>query len=420
MISVDQARKIVLEAFHACKVDLKTETVALDEALGRVLAQMIVADTDVPAFDRSVKDGYAVRSHDVRSVPATLRVVGESKAGDLRLPVLSIGEAVQIMTGAAVPAGADAVVMVEDTETGDSASHETGSDSFGSRKIRVLKSVAAGTNISERASEAKSGEVLSPVGTRIRVQEISLAAGVGLPKVEVFAKPHVNVLATGDELVSIDATPGPNQIRNSNSSSLAAMVRQSHACCCHEFGIAKDDPSDLRKKVEAALGAASGCDCLLLTGGVSAGKYDFVEPVLEKLGVEFYFDSIAIRPGKPAVFGTRGNKFIFALPGNPVSAVITFQLFVLPLLQLLSGTAADEPLILNARLENSFRQSTGRRGYLPAHYTLRKGDIAVRTVRWKGSSDLAGLARSNCFLIAPENQAEFEEGSSVQILLSQF
>ncbi|MDD5541873.1 MAG: molybdopterin molybdotransferase MoeA [Acidobacteriia bacterium] len=418
MISVDQARQIVLDTFLARKIALKTERVPLSEALGRVLAQAIVADADVPAFNRSVKDGFAVRSADIRSVPVTLRVAGESRAGDAKTPVLAAGEAIQIMTGAAVPSGADAVVMVEDTERADSASRENVAHSFGAGTIRIVKSLSEGANISFRGSEARCGEELSPAGTRMRVHEISLAASVGLSVVEVFARPRVAILATGDELVSIDAAPASNQIRNSNSSSLAALVRQAYAGCSHELGIARDDPADLRKKVEQALNDPSGCECLLLTGGVSAGKYDFVEPVLKDLGVVFHFDSIAIRPGKPAVFGTRGNQFVFALPGNPVSTIVTFQLFVLPLLGLLSGTTAGDSMILNARLENSFRQPTGRRGYLPAYFTLRQDSLYVRTVRWKGSSDLAGLARSNCLLIAPENQAEFTEGSTVQILMA--
>lgn len=413
MISVDQARQIVVDTFRAKKVALKTERVSLEDALGRVLAQEILADTEAPSFDRSIKDGYAVRSGDVREAPVSLRVVGESKAGDAAIPAVSAGEAVQIMTGAALPEGADAVVMVEDTEPADSASPQGRADSFGAATIRVLKRVAAGVNVSRRGSEARAGEALASRGRRLRVHEIALAAGAGWSSVEVFSRPRVGILATGNELVPLEATPGPNQIRNSNSISLGSMVQQVGAKP-FLLGIAVDDSADLEKKISAAL---KNHDCVLLTGGVSAGKYDFVEPVLKALGVEFHFDSVAIRPGKPAVFGTRNRQFVFALPGNPVSAIVTFELFVKPLLAMLSGETPPEPAIVNATLENTFHQAPGRRGFLPAHYEIRNGIVFVKTVRWKGSSDLVGLARSNCFLVADEAQTEFEAGCAVKALL---
>lgn len=413
MISVDEARQIVINKFRTRRVRLPTELVKLVDALGRVLAQDLCADADQPPFDRAIKDGYAVCSVDLQSVPLELNVVGESKAGDARLPKISLGEAAQIMTGAAIPEGADAVVMVEDTEPVEAAPVNPRSDSFDSKRIRVKRGVKAGVNISLRGSEAQSGDVLVPRGRRVRVHEISLAASTGASELKVFKKPRVGIIATGDELVPIESMPGPNRIRNSNSFSLLAMVQEAQANPVL-WGIAKDQFDDLKRKIGEGLNAS---DCLLLTGGVSAGKYDFVEPVLKELGVEFYFDSVAIRPGKPAVFGARGNQFVFALPGNPVSAVVTFQLFVQPLLMLLSGEEPAPPLIVRARLENSFKQPVGRRGFLPAYFEIRHGDLFVRTIRWHGSSDLVGLSRSNCFLIAPEMQAEFTEGSTVELLL---
>lgn len=413
MVTVDQARQIVFDTVRAKQLRLSAERVPLAEAWGRVLAQDLCADVDQPPFNRSIKDGYAVRSADVEAAPVELRVVGESKAGEARLPSVAGGEAVQIMTGAPIPRGADAVVMVEDTEAIEARTATTRADSFDSRRIRIRKRVAAGANIAPRGSEARAGEVIVPRGRRLRVHEISFAASVGASSLEVFRKPRVGILATGDELVAVETAPGQNQIRNSNGFSLQALAQRAQAIP-ELIGIAKDDVSDLKKKVAVAL--ESG-DCVLLTGGVSAGKYDLVEPVLKEFGTEFYFDAVAIRPGKPMVFGTRGHQFIFGLPGNPVSVVVTFQLFVRPLLDLLSGSAAVEPAIVGAQLENTFRQPTGRRGFLPALYELRQGKIFVKTVRWKGSSDLAGLSRANCFLIAPETQSEFQEGSTVQVLL---
>jgi molybdopterin molybdotransferase len=414
MISVDQARQIVIDTFRAQKVPLKTERVSLEEALGRVLAQEIVADADQPPFDRSLKDGYAVQSVDLQKGPVELRVVGESRAGASVVPQVSVGEAVQIMTGAAMPAGADAVVMVEETEPIGKTSPAPRVDSFDSKKIRVNKSVKAGVNVSSRGCEAKAGDRLASRGCRLRVQEISLAASVGDSNVEVFRKPRVGIIATGDELVPMDEIPAQNCIRNTNSSSLHALVKKAQAVP-RLFGIARDSSDDLQRKIGAALEAS---DCLLLTGGVSAGKYDFVEPVLKQFGVQFYFDAVSIRPGKPAVFGARDAQFVFALPGNPVSAVVTFHWFVAPLLALLSGEEPPAPPILKARLRNSFKQPLGRRGFLPAYFEIHGGEMMVETVRWKGSSDLAGLSRSNCFLIAPEDQAEFAAGDPVEVLLA--
>jgi molybdopterin molybdotransferase len=416
MISVDEARQRVIDTCRAKRGELELERVALEEALGRVLAEDLCADTDQPPFDRSVKDGYALRSVDVQQVPVELRVVGESKAGDASLPGISAGEAAQVMTGAAIPSGADAVVMVEDVESLGPAPANIRADAFDSGRIRIKKSLSAGTNVSFCGNEARKGDVLVPRGHCIRVHEISLAASVGIAKPWVFKEPRVGILATGDELVFMENEPGQNQIRNSNSYSLLAMVRKSGAVP-NLLGIARDDLQDLRQKIRTGLESS---DCLLLTGGVSAGKYDFVEPVLKESGVGLCFDAVAIRPGKPAVFGTRGHQFVFALPGNPVSAIVTFHLFVEPLLDMLSGGEPKEPLILNAQLENTIKQPTGRRGFLPALFEARNGDVHVRTVRWKGSSDLAGLARSNCFVIAPEQQAEFKEKDFVKILVPSF
>jgi molybdopterin molybdotransferase len=416
MISVDEARHRVIETFRAQRIVLETERVTLGESLGRVLAEDLCADTDQPPFDRSIKDGYAVRSADVQEVPAELRVIGESKAGDAKPPRIGAGEAAQVMTGAALPEGADAVVMVEDVEAAGLSPGNLRRDSFDCREIRIRKPLPAGANVSFRGHEARKGDLLVPQGSRLGVPEISLAASIGAASPRVFRKPRVGILATGDELVPLESTPAKNQIRNSNSYSLLAMVLKSGAAA-NLLGTARDNLEDLRRKIISGFHSS---DCLLLTGGVSAGKYDFVEPVLKECGVEFYFDAIAIRPGKPAVFGSRGPQFVFALPGNPVSAIVTFHLFVEPLLGLLSGQEPTEPTLLNARLENPFQQPTGRRGYLPAHYETRRGEIHVHTVRWRGSSDLAGLARSNCFLVAPEDQAEFKEGDCVSILLPSF
>jgi molybdopterin molybdotransferase len=305
---------------------------------------------------------------------------------------------VQIMTGAPLPAGADAVVMIEDTELkGD--------------QVVVKKSLAAGANIVPQGSEAARGAVLLRPGARIGYVETSMLGQVGKCRVCVYRRPRVAVLSTGDEVVAVDAAPGPTQIRNSNVHSMAAQVRLWGGEPV-VLGNARDELNDLERLIRRGLEE----DLLVLTGGVSAGKYDLVEVVLRKLEAEFHFDAVAIRPGRPAVFASCRQKFVFGLPGNPVSTMVTFELFVAPALALLSGAPAPPLRFLKARLAEPVPQKTKLTLFLPARLDGEGGDVTVRALPWQGSGDVVALAEANCTLVVPDSVTELAAGTWVDVL----
>ena len=398
MLSYEQARRTVIEQVAKAKRPRAKSSVSVWDALGFVLAEQVKTDREYPPFDRSTRDGYAV--HAAEAHPgAELRCVGEIKAGDTVTQPLAAGTCVQIMTGAAVPAGADAVVMIEHT-------HRDGD------MVRFDRAAQPGQNIVPRGSEAKSGQIILSAGMRLGYAELALAAQVGASKLCCSAKPRVAILSTGDEVVAIDQSPGAFQIRNSNSVSLAAQVRLAGGQPVL-LGNAADNVEDLRAKIQCGLQE----DVLVLSGGVSMGKYDLVETVLKELGAEFYFDSVAIRPGKPAVFGKCGDTFVFGLPGNPVSTMVTFELFVIPAVDLLSGaTARDLPLV-EAQLGAALNEKQGLTHFLPARVEWRDTTPEVKALPWQGSGDVATLTRANCFLVIAADHGQLNAGQTVPILL---
>ncbi|HXZ19554.1 MAG TPA: molybdopterin molybdotransferase MoeA, partial [Candidatus Acidoferrales bacterium] len=322
VVSFEEARRLVEQ--HAVGVfPGEMETVDLLAGLGRVLADGVVADRDFPPFDRATRDGYAVRAADLAKVPARLEVVDEVKAGDWPEPgtcSVARGQAVAIMTGAPLPAGADAVVMVEHTALAQSSHPNAAKDAalewgtLGGKLVEVRRSVSAGENFVPRGAEAGAGQLLLDRGRRLDHAGIAIAASAGKSRVQVFRKPRVAVLSTGDEVVEIEATPGPAQIRNSNSYSLAAQV-QSAGGEAVRLAIAPDEPKRLRALIEEGL----ACDLLLLTGGVSMGKYDLVEQVLGELKAEFYFTGSEIQPGRPVVFGSCAAGALARADGKPAA-----------------------------------------------------------------------------------------------------
>ena len=404
MISFEHALNLVAEKLAAAQLSPATEMVSLAEARGRVLARDVLADRDYPPFPRSTRDGYAVRAADVRAPPAWLACVGEARAGAPypgKLGPGKLGEesgvCVEIMTGAPLPPGADAVVMMERT-------HREGSC------IEILRGVEPGENVVRQGSEAPSGGVVLPRGRRVSPGEMALLASLGATAVEVFRQPTVAILPTGDEVVPIDRQPRWFEIRNSNAIALGGQVAAAGGIP-HQLGIAADEASRLRELIEAGL----ECDLLLLSGGVSAGKYDLVEQVLAELGAEFYFQSVALRPGKPTVFGRVRGKFFFGLPGNPVSTFVTFEVFARPAIAVLSGAAFERPLLLRARLGKPFRQSHGLTAFMPARVEMPDGDPVVTPVGWQGSGDLVGLAAANCLLVVHPHQTELAAGEWVDV-----
>jgi len=392
------------EARHAVEEQARTlprpaiEALPLVNAAGRVLAESVIADRDLPPFPRATRDGFAVRAQDVARVPARLKVVAEIKAGGSSDRAIRSGECAEIMTGAPAPPGADAIVMVEfSSRSGDS--------------VEIQRSVDGGQNIVPAGAEAKAGAELISAGLRIRYPQIAVAASVGKSWLDVYKRPRVAVLSTGDEIVAIGRAPGPSQIRNSNSYSLSAQVEEAGGIP-ERLPIAPDERGPLRELIAEGLRS----DLLLLTGGVSMGKYDLVEQVLGELGAEFIFTGAEIQPGRPVVFGRAGKTYFCGLPGNPISTMVTFDLFVRPMLDALSGAQPAPLRFLQARLKSDLKTKTGLTRFLPALLTGEFERAEVEAVRWQGSGDIAGNARANCYLVVPPDRAHVAAGEMVSIL----
>ncbi len=394
------------------------ERVELGKAAGRVLAEEVKADRDFPAFNRSTRDGFAVRSGEVADGGRKLRVLGEVRAGQgWTGKALQAGESVEVMTGAPVPAGADAVVMVEWVKrAGSEISVEAG------REVR------AGANIVAAGSEAKAGAALVSAGTRLGAAELGVAASCGYGELRVWARPRVAIIATGDELVEVGDAPGAWEIRNSNSWTLAAQVERAGGEAV-VLRAAKDTEESLAERLKEA----RGCGLVLLAGGVSAGKYDLVEKVLvERMKAELLFTGVKMQPGRPLVFGRlpggeeegsekEVERHFFGLPGNPVSAMVTFALFGRRMVAALAGESGWSPEFGGARLEEDVVVGRGLTRFLPARVTEEKsrGDISgpmVRRVEWQGSGDLAATARGNGFVVVPADADGLRAGEWVTVL----
>jgi molybdopterin molybdotransferase len=404
LLSFREARELV-ESYSSTLVPTPSEMLQLLDAAGLALAEDLRADRDFPPFSRATRDGFAVRSSDVQSAPASLRYVGEIKAGPSAEQNITIGtgETAEIMTGAPVPRGADAVVMVEYTgKSGDA--------------VTIHRPVQPGENVVPAGAEGRKDAVMVSRGTRMSHAAIAVAAAVGRPEVAVHRRPRVAILATGDELVDINLPPGPNEIRNSNSYSLAAQV---HAAGGDPviLPVARDQAEDLVTLLRQGLTS----DLLLLSGGVSMGKYDLVEQALASVGARFFFTGVNMQPGKPVVFGeaTRNGSPVpfFGLPGNPVSTMVTFQLFVQPVLDGLSGAPVRALPFAQARLRSELRTKTGLTRFLPARLggTLQQPEVEL--VHWQGSGDLMAVSRSNCYIVVPPDREQLAAGDRVTVLL---
>jgi molybdopterin molybdotransferase len=401
VLSFEEARHVVEE--HAARArSSECETVELLSAAGRVLAEVVSADRDIPPFPRATRDGYAVRASDSVKVPVTLVVIGEIRAGETteKIPIqMGPGEAASIMTGAPMPPGADAVVMVEYTSRQGS-------------RVEITKSVVGGENVVPRGAEARNGSLLLDRGVRLNDAAIALAASVGRSRLEVYKLPKVAVLTTGDEVVNLGSVPGPTQIRNSNSYSLAVQVREAGAEPVL-LPIAPDEPHRLRQLIEEAL----QYDLLLMTGGVSMGRYDLVEQVLSEMRAEFFFTGARIQPGRPVVFGRAvEDKYFFGLPGNPVSTMVTFELFARPMIEALAGMSPQKLTFLHARAKSEIRVKIGLRRFLPAMLSGEFDNSEVELIAWQGSGDIAATARANCYIVIPPDREHFAKGEWVAIM----
>lgn len=397
-LSVDEALRRILARI----APLEAVEVSLAEALGAVLAEDAVADRDVPPFRNSAMDGYAVRGADVASVPdggTRLRVIGSVAAGALPERSVAAGEAMRIMTGAPMPDGADTVVRVEDTDNG-------------AESVLVTRSTPTGLSVRGAGEDLRRGDLVLATGTVLRPADIGVLGSLGRARIRVIRRPNVAVLSTGDELVDITATPGPGQIRDANRHSLAAAVRATGAAA-FELGIARDEPSDLRH----ALGNAAFGDIVLTSGGVSVGDHDHVKPAVDSMGAMDFW-SIAIRPGRPLAFGElrtkRGAVPIFGLPGNPVSALLTFELFVRPALLRMAGHTKLQRPRATATLLDRIEKPTGLRMFARGIYDPESG--TVRSTGPQGSGILRSMSLATCLIEIPEAPASAEPGETVTVI----
>jgi molybdopterin molybdotransferase len=392
MIPISEAIAIIKQEVSL----LGSESVALSKICGRILAENIYADWDLPPFDRSMMDGFAMKSSDAKNAPVKLRIVGESVAGNRWDGELKTGEAVRIMTGAAMPIGADSVQKVELTKQFNGF-------------IEILEPTKPGQNFSLQANEVTSGAKVFGCGELITGKMIAALASFGYSNVKVAKRPTVSILATGSELVAISETPNRDQIRDSNSIMLRIFAEKFAEVTL--LPKSADDLESLKSQIKN-----HKSQILILTGGVSMGDYDFTKPALRELGAEIFFERVSLRPGKPCVFAKLGNTFIFGLPGNPVSVAVTFYLFVRTALLEMQNALQTELTQCFAVLTKAVKGATERDSYLPARTsTNEKGQLLVEPLRWSGSSDFVSFSRANCLIFIPQGKL-FEFQSVVKIV----
>ncbi len=403
MLTVAQALETVLANVRPLPPE---SAPLLPQTLGLILAEDIASDLDMPPFDKAMMDGFALRTADLRDGKAELTIIEDVPAGKTPTRVVGPGQATRIMTGAPAPGGADAVVMIERCEL------------FGENRVRVNDpSLQPRKNILEKGREMRVGEKVLRAGVRLRPQEFGLLAAVGHTSVQVRPAPRVTVLSTGDELVEPGRKPGPGQIRNSNGPMLVAQTVRAGALP-RFLGIARDEPGHLSSMIETGLHA----DVLLLSGGVSAGKLDLVPGVLKSLGVQAIFHKVVMKPGKPLLFGIKPEsnrhepaRLVFGLPGNPVSSLVCFELFVRPALRGLMGLPPG-PTWVQATLTKDHAYRTDRPTYHPAHLALTPTGWSVTIVPWFGSPDLRGVVPATAFALIPDGDHQYRVGQILEVL----
>jgi molybdopterin molybdotransferase len=401
VIPFDEALQIVLGHTPV----LPVEGVGIEDALGRVLAETVASDVDMPPFDRSAMDGYAVRAADAASAPVVLDVVATVRAGQVPDREVRSGQAMQIMTGAPVPRGATAVERVERTRPIE-----------GGRRVEVLAPVEEGENVVHRGREVRAGDAVLAVGKTVDPATVAVLAAVGKGRVRVGRRPTVAVLVTGDELVDVWDRPSGGQIRNSNGYAVSAQARWAGAEV-RSLGAVGDDGD----RIVEAMRRAFQADMVLVSGGVSEGEFDLVEGALARLGVSVLFDKVAIRPGAPLVFGTLGEKLVFGLPGNPVSAQVTFDLFARAALLRMQGAEVVTRPSVEVELQAAARNVSGRRAHLPAHVRSEGGRLVAQPLRSVGSADVVAHARANALVVLEPERSRAEAGErALAILLGNF
>jgi len=439
MLSISEAIEIIRHE----TVSLDAETIDLRDSVGRVLAAEIFADTDLPPFNRSQMDGFAVRVKDVETAsgknPARLRTIGESVAGKGFDGKMKTGEAIRIMTGARVPDGANAVQKKELAR--EFLCEEKDENNSGKNFVEIYAATKLRENFVLKGAEIKKGEKVFGAGEVINAQMIAALAAFGRAKIEVFQKPRVSILATGSEIVEIGETPQRDQIRDSNSASLRAFA-ESGGATVEVLPRVKDDFENLKTQIANAVGAESQLritnyelrknensenknqsqianrksQILIVSGGVSVGDYDFTKPALRDLGARIFFERVALRPGKPTVFARLNDCLIFGLPGNPVSVAVTFLLFVRTALLKMQAAKNCELKSGFAVLAQKIKGAKERDSFLPASVsTNEKGKLVVESLRFGGSSNFVAFSRANCLVFVPRDKT-LEAGEVVKIL----
>src|SRR5262245_17422658 len=401
MLPIEEALKIILDQTPR----LPLEEVSLTESSGRVLAQDAVSDIDLPPFDRARMDGYALRAADTAGAtpahPAVLRAIGEAAAGHAFEGKVEQGQAIRIMTGAPVPPGADAVQKIEVIRTLESG------------QVEVEEQVNPGQFITPRGIEARAGQVMVETGQRITPAVAAVLAGFGYSRVRVSRRPRLSLISTGSELVEVDAIPGPSQIRNSNSYSLAGYAQAAGAEVI-SAGIVGDDFDRTCRAITKELSRA---DVIMLSGGVSMGDYDLVKPALREIGAEIYVEKVAMHPGKPTVYAKVGDRVIFGLPGNPVSVAVSFHLFARPALMKMQNACDYHLPRLRAYLSRQVKGAPPRRSHQPARLRIGDGRIEVEPLKWSGSSDIVAFMRADAMIVVQEDGEWLNVGELVEVIV---
>ena len=400
MLRIEDALDIILEHTPT----LGAEELRLAQSVGRVLRHDCVSDLDLPPFDRARMDGYALRAADTEAAvlerPVRLRVIGEAAAGHAFEGQVYAGEAVRIMTGAPVPPGADAVEKIEVIRVLDES------------LVEFESPVKLGQFITPRGVEARAGAVVVKSGERVTPAVSAALASFGCARLMVSRKPRLTLLSTGTELVAVEERPGPSQIRNSNTYSLAGYAETAGAEVV-SAGIVRDDFDATRQAIAEAL---SSSDVVMLSGGVSMGDYDLVKPALGDLGAAILVEKVAMHPGKPTVFAKLGEKIVFGLPGNPVSVAVSFHLFARPALLKMQGASVVHLPRMRAYASRPVKGAPPRRSHQPARLVIRDGRAEAEPLKWSGSSDLVAFMRADCLIVVPEDRQSLNEGELVEVI----
>lgn len=392
MISYEKARKLVLNNVHV----LSAEEVMIEDAIGRVLAENIFSPIEMPPFAKSAMDGYAVRAEDVQKPPVVLCTIGVIQAGDTFEQKPRAGECVKIMTGAALPYGTDAVVMIEDTDARN-------------EMITIKCSVKKGENVCQKGEDIRKGALLSRKGQLLSAAEITLLATVGKHKVKVRKRPRIAILNTGGEIVSPGEKLCLNKIYNANGPMMVSLLR-GQGIEPEFLGIVEDEPKQLYKVVAQGLPG----EIFLISGGVSMGDYDLIPQVLKKLKVKGIFHNVRMKPGKPFFFGRKGNCRVFGLPGNPVSNFLAYFLFVAPVLYKMQGKNREFPNFSKGILQQKFRHKKGRKHFVLIKIKKKNGKYLLHIVPNHGSADVGSLAQADGFFVAGAKQEFIEKGETVR------